>query len=75
MLRFIIHVPGPHGTKNYFKAQWSLYCDVDGATGSRGHVNSAVSRVTSHTPTTSIITQRLVNSPPRGDVTALPTVT
>ena len=39
-------------------------CDVDGATGSRGHVNSAFSRVTSYTPTPSIITQRSVNTPP-----------
>jgi hypothetical protein len=35
----------------------NIYSDVDGATGSRGHVNSAFSRGTSRTPTP-IITQR-----------------
>jgi hypothetical protein len=40
------------------------YCDVDGATRSRGHVNSAFPRVTSCTPTP-IIMQRSVNTLPR----------
>jgi hypothetical protein len=46
------------------------YCDVDGATGSRGHENSAFSRVSSHTPTPSIIMQRSVNTPPHWAVTS-----
>jgi hypothetical protein len=40
----------------------STYCDVDGSTESRSHVNPAVSRVTSRTPTR-IITHRSVNTP------------
>jgi hypothetical protein len=46
-----------------------LYCDVDGATGSRGYVNSAFPRVTSRT-TTPILTQHSVNTLPRETVTS-----
>jgi hypothetical protein len=42
---------------------------VDGSTGSKGHVNSAVSQVTSRTPTP-IIGQRSVNTPLREAVLA-----
>jgi hypothetical protein len=42
---------------------------MDGSTGSRGHVNSAVLRVTSRTPTP-IIMQRSVNTLPREAVTS-----
>jgi hypothetical protein len=51
------------------KAHIDTKCDVDGSTESRGHVNSAVSRVTSHTPTP-IITQRSVNILHREAVTS-----
>jgi hypothetical protein len=44
-----------------YKYSNKIYCDVDGATGSWGHVNSAFRRVTSRTPTTPIITQRSIN--------------
>jgi hypothetical protein len=43
--------------------------DVDGATGSRGHVNPAFPRVTTRTPIP-IITQRSVNTRPREAVTS-----
>jgi hypothetical protein len=49
--------------------EFTIYCDVDGATGSRGHVNSAFPRVTSRTPTP-IITQRSVNTFPHEAVTS-----
>jgi hypothetical protein len=44
--------------------------NVNSATGTRGHVNSAFSRVTSHNPTPSIIKQRSVNTPSRWAVTS-----